>query len=65
MDAQTLLVELTPDEAADLLAALLVRADEDYADPGWHTHITDSEGRELTIAVSGDARFANRFAKPS
>lgn len=54
-------LELTPSEATELLDALLVRAEDDHPDPGWHTHITDKEGRELTIAVSGDARVVSRY----
>jgi hypothetical protein len=63
-ELQTVTVELTPEEAGELLEALFARADEDRPDPGWHLHITDAEGRELTIAVSGDARFTNRLAPP-
>jgi cobyrinic acid a,c-diamide synthase len=58
-------VHLTPAEAQDLLESLVGRAEEDYPDPGWHTHITDDEGRELTIWVSGDAIIHNRLAGPS
>ena len=64
-ELRTVWVELTPEEAADLLEALLWRADEDYPDSGWHTHIKDFEGRELTIAISGDAMLAGRFVEPS
>ncbi|MDQ1541161.1 MAG: hypothetical protein QOH29_1887 [Actinomycetota bacterium] len=48
-------VNLTPDEALELLHALLDWADAidaGEADPGWHTHITDTEGRELTVAIA-------------
>ena len=53
-------VNLTPDEAIELLHALLDWAeavDTGEADPGWHAHITDSRGRELTIAVTEDEQF--------
>jgi hypothetical protein len=47
-------VTLTEAEAQGLLAAL-VFWNGDQADggarPGWHHHITDSDGNELTIAV--------------
>jgi hypothetical protein len=49
----TVWVTLTADEAVDLLDSLRVWADEraeGIAD-GWHTHITDSDGNELTVAV--------------
>jgi hypothetical protein len=52
-------VNLTPDEAIELLHALLDWAEEvdaGEADPGWHTHIADSQGRELTVAVAQDER---------
>jgi hypothetical protein len=58
-------VELTPTEAQDLLEALVARSSEDFPNPGWHLHITDDDGRELTIRVSGDAIIQNRFAGPS
>jgi cobyrinic acid a,c-diamide synthase len=64
-DLRTVSVELTPAEAQELLESLAVRAEEDYPDPGWHHHITDDDGRELTIWVSGDAIFHNRLANPS
>lgn len=47
-------VTLTAGEARELLAALQSWAEEVDAgqpDPGWHTHLTDVEGNELTIAV--------------
>lgn len=47
-------VTLTGPEARELLVALQAWADErgEGGQPsGWHTHITDSEGIELTIAV--------------
>jgi cobyrinic acid a,c-diamide synthase len=64
-DLRTVSVQLTPAEAQELLESLTVRAEDDYPDPGWHLHITDDDGRELTIWVSGDAIFTNRFANPS
>jgi hypothetical protein len=45
---------LTPAEAAELLVALEDRANDPSPDPDWHTHLTDSAGRELTIAIDGD-----------
>jgi cobyrinic acid a,c-diamide synthase len=60
-DLRTVSVRLTPAEARQLLEALAVRAEEDYADPGWHVHITDDDGRELTIWVTGDAIFHSRL----
>jgi hypothetical protein len=50
-------VVLTPREASELLEALVAWAEErseGVRDPGWHTHIRDSEGDELTIAVESD-----------
>jgi len=47
-------VTLTVDEARELLEALRFW-DEEVAegaqDPGWHTHIEDADGNELTVAV--------------
>jgi hypothetical protein len=47
-------VTLTVGEARALLEALR-SWDEDVSEgssePGWHTHISDSDGNELTIAV--------------
>ena len=42
----------------ELLESLAIRADEDYADPGWHLHIKDEDGRELTIWVGARAERA-------
>jgi len=42
-------VTLSVEEAHDLLEALKAWADE--RDPQWHTHITDTAGNELTIAI--------------
>jgi hypothetical protein len=47
-------VELSADEAHELLESLKVWAEdvqEDHPDPGWHTHVTDDEGRELTVSI--------------
>ncbi len=53
-ELRTAWVELTADEAYELLASLKVWAEdfEDGPDPDWHTHVTDGEGRELTISIS-------------
>jgi hypothetical protein len=51
---KTAWVTLTGPEAHELLAALQAWAEERAEGgqrSGWHTHITDSEGTELTIAV--------------
>jgi hypothetical protein len=48
-------VYLTPAEAAELLVALEDRANDPSPDPDWHMHLTDSAGRELTIAIGGSA----------
>jgi hypothetical protein len=50
----TVWVTLTPDEAADLLDALREWAEEreaGQADSGWHAHIADAEGNELTLGI--------------
>jgi hypothetical protein len=50
----TVWVRLTTSEAADLLDALRVWAeerDQGIVDPGWHAHITDADGNELTVAI--------------
>ena len=47
-------VTLGIDEAQELLEALKVWAEDLAAgnlDPGWHTHLSDSAGNELTIAI--------------
>jgi hypothetical protein len=47
----------TAEEALDLLNSLRVWAEgaaEGSSDPGWHTHITDADGNELTIADGPD-----------
>ncbi|MHB8694303.1 MAG: hypothetical protein ACYDHH_23940 [Solirubrobacteraceae bacterium] len=48
-------VTLSVEEAQELHAALGLWAADVAAgesDPQWHTHITDSDGNELTIAVA-------------
>jgi len=58
-ELQTAWVELSTDEAYELLESLKFLAkdaDDGDPDPGWHTHITDAEGRELTVSIRvGDA----------
>lgn len=52
---QTVSVELSADEAYELLESLKVWADEvaeGMRDPGWHTHVADTNGRELTVAIA-------------
>jgi hypothetical protein len=47
-------VTLTEREAHDVLEALRVWAEETASgrpDPQWHTHVTDADGNELTIAI--------------
>ena len=60
-------VYLSDDEARNLRRAL-----DDYFSepqrPGWHCHIADAHGNELSIGVgeSEDPEsFASRFARPS
>ncbi len=51
---KTAWVTLSVAEARELLEALQVWGEEvpeGLVDPGWHTHVTDSEGNELTIAI--------------
>jgi hypothetical protein len=47
-------VYLTPAEAAELLVGLEERANDPTPDPDWHMHVTDSSGRELTVAIETD-----------
>lgn len=50
----TVWATLTPAEAVELLQALqdwAERVQDRFDVTGWHHHITDSESRELTIAV--------------
>jgi hypothetical protein len=48
-------IYLAPAEAAELLVALEDRANDPSPDPEWHTHLTDSAGREVTIAINSPA----------
>lgn len=53
-ELQTAWVELSTDEAYELLHALKAWAEEvqeGHADPGWHTHVSDGSGRELTVSI--------------
>jgi hypothetical protein len=53
-ELRTASVELSADEAFELLESLKVWAEEineGQSDSGWHTHITDEAGRELTISI--------------
>lgn len=48
-------VRLTNDEAYELLESLKVWAEEieaGHPHPGWHTHVTDDAGNELTISIA-------------
>jgi len=50
-------VTLSVVEAHELLGSLRVWAEEvaeGRIDPGWHTHVTGSEGNGLTISVAPD-----------
>ena len=52
---QTVSVEQSVDEAHELLESLKVWAEEvaeGNGDPGWHTHVADEDGRELTVAIA-------------
>ena len=51
---KTVWATLSKAEAKELLEALQFWADEiadGHPDPGWHAHLTDAEGNELTIAI--------------
>ena len=53
-ELRTAWVELSADEAHELLESLKMWAEEvqeGELDPGWHTHVTDGAGRELTVAI--------------
>jgi hypothetical protein len=63
-ELRTVSVRLTPAEAQELLEALFARSEEDYPDRGYHLHIADDDGRELTIWVTGDAIIHNRLGDP-
>jgi hypothetical protein len=50
-------VTLSVDEAQELLEALHAWAEavaEGPLAPGWHTHLRDSDGNELTIGIASD-----------
>jgi hypothetical protein len=52
-------IALTRSEARELLEALTFWAEEvsdGVEDPGWHTHIADQDGHELTIAIDAGAQ---------
>ena len=54
---KTAWVTLSVPEAEHLLASLEVWAEETAQgrpNPGWHTHITDEQGNELTVEISID-----------
>jgi hypothetical protein len=56
---------LTVEEARELLAALNVSAEDLAAGelvPGWHTHLSDADGNELTIAIGPAEQNAGRVA---
>jgi len=56
-ELQAVWVTLSGTEAEHLLASLeywAERIEEGRGDPGWHTHVTDSDGKELTISIEGD-----------
>ena len=47
-------VTLSVDEAYELLLALARWSEDEEAgtaDPDWHTHVSDDDGRELTVAI--------------
>jgi hypothetical protein len=51
---KTVWVTLTEEEAQDLLESLKDReaqVSDGSIRPGWHTHVTDDDGNELTLAV--------------
>ena len=53
-ELRTVWIELTADEARDLLESLQVWAEEGedgVRDPAWHMHLGDDEGRELTMSI--------------
>jgi hypothetical protein len=53
-ELQTASVELSTDEAYELLGSLKAWAEEvqeGHPDPGWHHHVTDGSGRELTVSI--------------
>jgi hypothetical protein len=55
---RTACVTLTSSEALELLEALSLWAEEvadDEVNRGWHTHLSDEDGRELTVAIDAQA----------
>jgi hypothetical protein len=51
---KTATVVLTEAEARELLLALRAWAEEvaeGDVDPGWHTHVLDDDGNELTVGI--------------
>ncbi len=42
---------LSPKETQALLAAITQGLAAHEQDPEWHCHITDAQGRELTVAI--------------
>jgi hypothetical protein len=52
----SVLILLTPKEADELSVALRRRLDkqEGFRSPGWHCHIEDADGNELTVGVSDE-----------
>jgi hypothetical protein len=59
-------VHLTDAEAVEVVKALNEYLGEPTP-PGWHFHIRDSDGNELSVGVGepDDPTFASRLAKPS
>jgi hypothetical protein len=51
MELRNVWIYLSQGEAADLLQALNYWAEEDPADPEWHTHIGGTSEPEVTIAI--------------
>jgi hypothetical protein len=52
-ELQEVWVHLATAEADELQQALAYRAANEPDSRGWHHHILDSTGRELTVAVGG------------
>jgi hypothetical protein len=53
-ELRTAWVELSAHEAHELLESLKLWAEdlqEGHPDPGWHTHVADDVGRELTVSI--------------
>jgi hypothetical protein len=52
---ESVTVELSAEEAYELLESLKVWAEEvaeGSVDSGWHTHVADKDGRELTVWIT-------------